>query len=245
MCTLGPRNFTDRVSIVLNLVIVRLPTPSKWQNVHSHYHSANLVLLFLIFLSTLSPLIIDVVQALTLSAPVFRNLELADLPWLKEVHKKIWNQKGLRPELFRKVEATQADYTALQKRLKEFHPDRDSPDYDSNKRDVLSIKLDFLRSLTPAEALSPRLFDDIDDRVDDHDPEIKPLLPSLLSFLDLSTLELKEKVPERLPLPLLLREEYKDISELIKNEPQNNGGSVIISGQPGTGECLVSLSHTI
>jgi hypothetical protein len=52
-------------------------------------------------------------------------------------------------------------------------------------------------------------------------------------------------MPRRLPLPLLLRQEYKDISELIKKRPQNSGGSVIVSGQPGTGEFLVSLSHRI
>jgi len=97
--------------------------------------------------------------------------------------------------------------------------------------------LDFLRSLTAAEALSPRHLDN-DDRVDDvydseassdgddpqasneDDPEIKLLLPSILSFLDLSSLELKEIVPNRLPLPLLLRQEYEDISKLIENEDQ-------------------------
>jgi hypothetical protein len=165
----------------------------------------------------------------TLSAPVLGKRsraaddpELADLPWLEEVHSKIWNRKDLRPQLFRKVEVTQAHYAALQKRLKELHSDRDSPDYDGTKSDVLSVKLDFLRSLAPAEDLSPRHPNDNDDRVEDDDdsrasneddPEIKSLFPSILSFLDLSTLKLKENVPNRcLPLPLLLRQEYKDIS---------------------------------
>ncbi|KAF8505817.1 hypothetical protein F5888DRAFT_1604032, partial [Russula emetica] len=169
--------------------------------------------------------------------------KLTDLPWLEEVHSKIWNRKDLRPQLFLEVEVTQAHYTALQKRLKELHSDRDSPGYNGSKLDVLRVKLDFLRSLTPEEALSPRYHDDNDDRVDDDDdseasdgddPEIKSLFPSILHFLDLSTLELKE-VPNRLPLPLLLRQEYKDISKLIEKEPKNNGGSVIVSGQPGTG----------
>jgi hypothetical protein len=48
----------------------------------------------------------------------------------------------------------------LQKRLKEQYSDRDSPDYDGNKPDVLSVKLDFLLSLTQAEASSPRHSDD-------------------------------------------------------------------------------------
>jgi hypothetical protein len=176
------------------------------------------------------------------------------LPWLEEVHSKIWNHKDLKPTLFRKVEVTQAHYAAFQERLKELHLNRDSPDYDGTKPDVLSVKLDFLRSLTPAEVLSPRHPDGNDDRVDDDDdseasneddPEIKSLFPSILSFLDLSTLKLKENVPNRLPSPLLLRQEYKDFSELIEKEPQNSGGSVIVSGQPGIGEFLVSLSHRI
>ena len=49
----------------------------------------------------------------------------------------------------------------------------------------------------------------------------------------------------RLPSPLLLREEYKYISMLVKSQPQNSGGSVVVSGQPGTGQFLVSLFYTI
>ena len=153
--------------------------------------------------------------------------ELIDLPWLEEFHSKIWNRKDLRPQLFRNVKVTYAHYVALQERLKELHSDRDSPDYDGTKPDVLSVKLDFLRSFTPAEALSPRHSDDNNGRVDDNDNdgdndddnddedvdydefEIKELFPFLLNYVDLSTLELKEKVPNRLPLQLLLHKEYK------------------------------------
>ena len=71
------------------------------------------------------------------------------------------------------------------------------------------------------------------------------LFPFTLSFLDFSTLGLKESMPNRFPLPLLIRQEYDHISTLIKTLPQNSHGSVIISGQPGTGEVLVSLSHRI
>ncbi len=193
---------------------------------------------------------VNVVQAQTLSTPVLGKRsrvaddpELTDLPWLEEVHSKIWNRKDLRPQLFRKVEVTQAHYAALQKRLKELHSDRDSPDYDGTKTDVLSVKLDFLRSLPPAEALSPR-HDDYDSEASNEDDlETKSLFPSILSFFDLSTLELKENVPVRFPLPLLLRQEYEIISELIKKRPQSSAGSVIVSGQPGTGEFHVTLSH--
>jgi hypothetical protein len=178
-----------------------------------------------------------------------------DLPWLKELHEKIWNQKGRRPEIFRKVKVTQADYAALQKQL---DSDRDSPDYNGTESDVSSVKLNFLLSLAPAEASSQQHPDDSDDRVDDDDDDdddsdasneddvvLKSLFPYILDFLDLSTLGLKETVPTRFPLPLLIREEYKEISQLIKDEPQNSGGSVVVSGQPGIGEFLVSLSHRI
>jgi hypothetical protein len=195
-----------------------------------------------------------VVQAQTLSTSVRSHAagdpKLIDLPWLEELHLKIWNRKDRRPQLFRTVEVTQAHYTALQERLKELHSDRDSPDYDGSKPDVLNVKLDFLRSLPPAD---DRIEDDYDSEASNEvdgpeasnevDPE--SLFPSIFSFLDLSTLELKEVVPKRFPSPLLLRREYKVISELIKEKPQNDGGSVIVSGQPGMGEFLVSLFHRI
>ena len=149
------------------------------------------------------------------------------------------------------MKVTQDHCIELQNRLKEQHPDRDSPEYDGREHNVLSAKLDFLRSITP---LPPRHPDNNEDRVDDDiDPEatnpdgsdIKSFFPSTLSFLDLSSLRLKVYVPNRLPLPLLLRQEYDHISALIKREPRNSEGSVIVSGQPGTGEVLVSLSYEI
>ena len=164
-----------------------------------------------------------------------------DLPWLEELHEKIWNQKGRRPEIFRKVKVTQADYAALQKQL---DSGRDSP----------SVKLNFLLSLAPADDSSQQHPNDSDDRVDDDDDSdasneddvvLKSLFPCTLDFLDLSTLRLKESVSTRFPLPLFIREEYKEISQLIKDRPQNSGGSVLISGQPGIGEFLVFLSHRI
>jgi len=171
-----------------------------------------------------------------------------DLLWLTEVHSKIWNQKGLRPRLFRDVVVTEAHYSALQKRLNDLHPDRGSPAYDCSNPDILRAKLDILRSPTPAEASSPRHPDNNDDRKNDYDkddPEIKSLFPFPLRFLDLSPLGLEQGVTPRFPLPLLLREEYTHISELIKKEYPNSGGSVLVSGQPGTGEFLVSLSYRI
>jgi hypothetical protein len=197
--------------------------------------------------------LIDVVQAQTSLAPVLGkgshaagDTELNDLAWLRELHSKIRHQKDRKPQLFRTVEVTQAHYAALQERLRERYPDRNSPDYYGNKPDVLSVKLDFLRSLTSVEALSPRHPDgNHDPEASNEDDETESLFPCILGFLDLSTLKLKHKVPARLPSPLLLRQEYKYMSELIGKRASNSGGSVIVSGQPGIGEFLVSLSHRI
>ena len=172
------------------------------------------------------------------------------------------------------MEVTQAHYTELQKRLQEENPDRDSPEYDGFYHDVKSIKLDVLGSTFSAEAFSPRHPNNNEDRAgDDEDPgasnegprasnedgsgidgdglgagivddsDINSFFPFTLRFLDLSTLDLKEEVPGHVPLPLFFRQEYDDISALIEKGPKN--GSVIVSGQPGTGEVLVSLSHKI
>jgi hypothetical protein len=192
----------------------------------------------------------------TLSAPVLGKRSRAsddavpdDLPWLSEIHLKIWNRKECRPDLFRKVEVSQADFDVLQDRLRGICPDRHSPNYDGRgNEDVLRVKLEFLRSLTQVKTPSPRHSNDNDNLVgdgndsrskNDDDAALKSLFPSVLSFLDLSSLELSERVSNRLPLPLFLREEYEKISNLIRQEPQTSGGSVIVSGQPGIGEFLL------
>ena len=64
--------------------------------------------------------------------------------------------------------------------------------------------------------MSPQHPGDSNDQVDDDDLkasnkddfEIQSLFPSTLHYLDLSVLELKEKVTDHLPLPLLLHKEY-------------------------------------
>ena len=52
-------------------------------------------------------------------------------------------------------------------------------------------------------------------------------------------LELRQQ-PLRLPLPFL-HQEYDDISKLTAN----GSNLMIVSGQPGTGEVLVTLLHKI
>ena len=172
-------------------------------------------------------------------------------PWLGGLHAEIWNRKELKRQLFRKVKVTQTDYTALQGRLNELHPDRDSPNYRGTKPDVLSAKLNFLRSLPQLddndsddedERLSNR--DEDEEASNEDDAEIKSLFPFTICFLDLSSLQLKE-VPPRLPLPLFLRQDYKDISKLIKKNYEHGAVSVLVTGQPGTGEFLVSPSYRI
>ena len=137
------------------------------------------------------------------------------------------------------VDLTYAHYVALQSRLKKHNADRDSPNYNAGNHNVRSVKLNFIYS---EEALALR---HTDDDLDEGNLDIMLLFPYTLNYLDLSTLKLEKKVTIRLPSPLLLHEEYGYISKLVKDRPQNSGGSVIVSGQPGTGESLVSLSYMI
>ena len=134
------------------------------------------------------------------------------------------------------MEVTEAHYTELQDRLKAQYPDRYSPGYDG-KHDVRSVKLDVLR-LVPKKEDGSKMDVDVPEASDGNGSKI---LPFTLRFLDLSTLNLKN-VPERLPPLLLLRQEYDDITALIGPHTED---SVVVSGQPGTGEVLVSLSHRI
>jgi hypothetical protein len=196
------------------------------------------------------------VQAQTLSAPVFgKRSHAADDPkellWLKEIHNKIWNQERLRPVLFREVEATQADYAALQERLKELHSDRDSPGYNGNKNkiDVLRVKLDFLRSHTSAKTPSasasssrhPDPNDNEGSEMYSYSSRYKSGKGKRPGFFSLSAKGDRSKnrrTDGKSDLILLA-------SELIKKYPQGSGGSEIVGGQPGLGEFLVSMSHRI
>ena len=158
------------------------------------------------------------------------------------------------------MEVTQAHYDALQDRLNRQYPDRGTKGYNGSPNDVLSDKLGILKWTAPAEA------DNHEDRVDDDDGleasgsdddqassgddglegsnEDDLSFPSTFRYLDLSSLNLNSEL-ERFPLAFFLRQEYDHISGLISKGPRNNNGSVIASGQPGTGEVLVSLSRRI
>ena len=132
----------------------------------------------------------------------------------------------------------------MQDILNQKFTERESALYDGREHNVLGDKLDFLRSLCPAETHTVNSDDrvDVDDGPEattEDDFEINSFFPSSLNYLDLSTLGLKSEL-NRVPMPLYLRHEYGHISELIKKDPQNSNSSFIISGQPGTGEVLVS-----
>jgi len=188
----------------------------------------------------------------------------APSPWLKEFHSKMWNKKNLEKELFRTVKVTRVHFDELQRRLNDRNPDRNDPEYDASEHNVLSDKLDFLRSIAEDGALPPLHPDDNEVRVgDDDDPEarnenedpeacdegdseINSFFPFTLTYLDFSILELNADLElERFPPALLVRQEYNHISNLINERQKNGAGSVIFSGQPGTGEVLVSLFHRI
>jgi hypothetical protein len=165
-----------------------------------------------------------------------------------ELHSKIWGRQDLLPTLFREVEVTLEHYYALQTRLKELHPNRDLPDYNGDVDIVLSTKLDIVLSdkppsLTPAHPDNQKTGKENDEDLgedDDTNVELRSLFPAKIKYLDFSSLELTE-MTERLPLPLLLREEYNFISRLLEKRPKNLAGCVIISGQPGTGTVLPFL----
>ena len=103
-------------------------------------------------------------------------------PWLEEVHSKIWNRKELEPELFRKVNVTQVHSTQLQTHLKEQHSDRDFPQYDGKDNDVLSVKLDFLRSIPPLFPHHPDNDDDDSEASNEDLFEIDSFFPCTLTF---------------------------------------------------------------
>jgi hypothetical protein len=159
---------------------------------------------------------------------------LPDYPWLKELHSKIWNKN--EEHLLRQVVVTHAHFTKLQKRLNDKHPDRNEREYDGS-HDILSIKLGVLIPNTCEM--------DVDDLEESH-RELLPssLFPFTLRFLDLTPLHLENELPY-MPSPLFIRQEYEEITNLIEHDSRYNKDSVVVSGQPGTGEVLVFFSHRI
>jgi hypothetical protein len=174
--------------------------------------------------------------------------------WLVELHSKLWNKKHLQQELFQTIEITAAHYKELQERLSKQFPNRHSPNY-RPVGGVLSVKLDVLRNFkVPHPALGhvahPTDSDDEknEDENNDIDDELHSFFPATIKFLDLSSLRLRIS-PLRMPLPLLVRDEYNFLSDMLDKLPRDGSGSAIVSGQPGTGKissfflCRISPIH--
>ena len=136
--------------------------------------------------------------------------------------------------MFRTVNLSYSDYESLEKRLSELYPDRQEKMYQAKMNGGLSVKLDFLNSIS-----SINTGDDIDDgdSEDDNDDELCSLFPATLEYLDLHSLGLK-KLPPRMPSLLLIRQEYKALSEMLDGLPIEAGSSTLITGQPGIGKTM-------
>jgi hypothetical protein len=165
----------------------------------------------------------------------------------------------LYEELFRSVTLTRADYDKLQDSLTDLYPNREEKYYRAGIDGVLAAKLAVLRSSNnhdhgPDPIAQPSNDDDDETEGDDEnktegdgrdktegddedDEELHSLFPFSLEFLDLSSLNLQSP-PPRMPLPLLIREEYHVLSRMLDELPAHGGGSAIITGQPGIGEIL-------
>ena len=174
-----------------------------------------------------------------------KRMRLDKDAWLLELHTKIWDRKDLWQELYHTVEITAAHYDELQARLDKLYPKRHTPEYLAGTEGVLSTKLELLRNfksplVTPAQEHAAHVdneqaeYSEEEENNGGDDP--RSLFPVTLEYLDLSCLELKN-MTSRMPLAVLIRKEYKILSELV-----NRHGSSIISGQPGTGRILVFFS---
>ena len=148
---------------------------------------------------------------------------------------------------------TRAHHDALQVRLTNQHPDRGLPEYTGSSLDITAVKIAYLQTIASAEDSPQRHSDPEEDQEIDNDnseaddeyySDINRLFPYIFTYLDTSILDFKLK-PRRFMLPALIRQEYNIISELINKKSQSIAGSVIVSGQPGIGEVLVSLLHKI
>jgi len=169
--------------------------------------------------------------------------------WLLGLHSQIWGRGDLRSELFREANITVAHYKMLQERLTELQPGRTSKDYTAD--DVQYIKLDILNMNHPSPLVPPghNLNSDGMEQTEDEgdsdglDDELRSYFPATIQYLDLSSLHLSNNLkPRRMPLPLLIRQDYNVISKLLDSLPKSNKGSAIVSGQPGIGDFCLFLS---
>jgi hypothetical protein len=157
--------------------------------------------------------------------------------WLAEIHNKLWGQEHLRDRVIRTVELNSTHYRELQARLNEKHPNRNSDSY--NAQDVLSVKLDLLLNFTPSSPPPIIDWDDDDADYDDIEVELMDILPAKIAFLDLSSLDLKNRVD--IPFPMLIRKEYEVISTLMNEGTNDVASGCILTGQSGIGRAIHSI----
>jgi hypothetical protein len=74
-------------------------------------------------------------------------------------------------------------------------------DPDASSEDDAMIEVNDSEARSEDDPGATREDDDLEASNED-DTELQSLFPSILSFLDLSTLRLRQNVPNRLPLPL-------------------------------------------
>lgn len=170
--------------------------------------------------------------------------------WLYELHQHLWNQPQLEGGIFHTANLTLGHWTKLQQELNAKYPNRHCDSYRAED-DVSAIKLALMgehaasvsqgNDLTTSNALPETVdaaMDSTVDREDDSDEDesadISHFLPATIKYLDLSALP-RSSWPTRCQFPLLIRNEYDVMEELLIDNPKGRRGSVFLTGQPGIG----------
>lgn len=160
--------------------------------------------------------------------------------WLSELHDKLWGREDLRDLIFRTTEVTIAHYAELQSRLNEKFPHRNEDSYVAT--DVSSIKLEVLRNFVPPNTTTalPTRSQTRSMNCPELSIKLEELLPVKIQYLDLSPLNLTARF--RAPLTILIRHEYKAVTDVLDAGEKNVNGSCFITGQRGIGEPRLPFS---
>ena len=187
---------------------------------------------------------------------------------MHELHRCLWNQPQLEQKIFCTADLTLSHWIKLQEELSAAYPTRHCDSYvAANNVSAIKLRILRLPSLpisldhdltTPADlqtcipttadatagAMSVESLEDDfgeeDETLDDTNPEfseIEYFLPSKIRYLDLSELPLSS-VPDRCNFPLLIRDEYETMENILNVGLKGRSGSVFLTGQPGIGTRL-------
>jgi hypothetical protein len=104
-----------------------------------------------------------------------------DLPWLAELHDKLWGRADLFHQVFRAVDLTKDDFIELQSNLHHLNPSRNHKNYVAGN--VLETKINFLRSRTATHRLTTTT-DSLVPKVVLHSSE--GLIPADTMYVDVS-----------------------------------------------------------